>query len=306
MAMLLVRPLAAQSLAALLDEYRLSLPAGGDPRASREITSYAVRDGDSAFAVAFYWKLSPGVLDDSLNVAVYHKAAGSWRVVAVERDRMDSAPRIAPYTLGSAIKLSWLGDHLLVDTHRTPSAGTLLVLDRNLRPVATLKGWSQVVVSGGKLVYHRNMVHFAATHPAELWIFDPATGGDTMLYPTIPYQDVRRRYVEQVRDIYARLGEDWFRQHNHHMMADRFDSSIGTPLVDERGERIAFVAVFGDNGGARASPPMVEVLVVCDSVGSAPRCAETELSAMRAAHPDWSSDRILRDALAGGYEPREN
>jgi hypothetical protein len=190
--------------------------------------------------------------------------------------------------------------YILIDTHLNPSRGTLLVLSRALQRVAVLDGWSLLVLPGDAVVYHKSMVHFAPTHPAELRLFHPANQRDVPIYPTLPYAEVRRQYVERVREIYARIGEDWFRINNHHMMAEQFESRIAQPVADSTGRRIAFIAMFGEGGGSRAATPLVEVLVVCADVLATPRCEETELSATRLAHPDWSDERILREALSPG------
>jgi hypothetical protein len=271
---------------------------------SREITSYSVRASAEHLIIAWYWRLPDSRLDDSLNISALDRRTSRWTHTAVARMPGNAPANVSAQPLGSAVRITATPSHILLDTHVNPSAGTLLVLDAQLRMVRTLDGWSELVLPGGAVVYQKSMVHFAPTHPAELWIFGPSNGRNEALYPTQPYADVRRQYIERVRGIYARIGEDWFRINNHHMMAEQFESSIGDPMADSSGTRIAFIAMFGEGGGSRAATPLVEVLVVCGNVLVQPRCEETELSATRLANPDWTDERILREALSRGGEAR--
>lgn len=291
---------AAQTLNNLLAQHGVTLDSASAALANRPITSYAVGDSAGTFAVAWYWATGSSQLPDTLNISMYDRASRSWLHAALPREQTDTTGGRLKYSVGSALRVSRSRDHLFVDTHINPSAGTLLVLSEKLELVTALNGWSELLLPGGAMVYQRSTVHFASTHPAELWLYDPGRRRDVALYPTQPYAAVRREYVERVRDIYARLGEDWFRLNNHHMMAEQFESNLGDPVADSTGTRIAFIARFGDGGGSRAATPLVEVLVVCVDVTRESRCTELELSALRQLHPDWSDARILQDALARG------
>ena len=295
--------LQAQTLSDVLRQNYVTADAGLGDRSERQITSYAARNADELFAIAYYWAPAPAragdppggtPLADTLYVSLFNKSQGSWTHAAYSR----TALKDRSHNIGSALRISFTRDHIFIDTHVNPSAGTVLVLSRSLQLITALNGWTELLLPGGALVYQKSMVHFAPTHPAELRIFDPASMRDTSLYPTLPYDAVRLQYTERVREIYSRLGDDWFRLNNHHMMAELFESRIGTPVADSSGTRIAFIAMFGEGGGTRAATPLVEVLVVCDDVLRRSACSETELSATRLAHPDWSDERILAEALA--------
>jgi hypothetical protein len=287
---------AQQTLGQLLQQNGVSLQPRDSARASRLITNYAVGANESHVAVAYYVRVAADTLPDSLQVSLIHKASGVWRHASVARRRGER-------WMGSAMRVTLSPSHVFIDTHVNPSAGTLLVLSLELEPRTTLNGWSELLLPGGALLYQRSMVHFAPTHPAMLRLYDPATARDTAVYPLQPYDEVRRTFIQRVREIYARLGEEWFRLNNHHMMAEQFESRIGTPLSDSTGTRIAFIAMFGEGGGSRSSPPVVEVLVVCRDILRSPACTEAELSALRAARPGVSNESILRQALGGRPGP---
>jgi hypothetical protein len=246
-----------------------------------------------------YYKSLGDTLADTLYVSLQERAGGGWTHASIARVRWAPGDTTS-YTLGTALRITLSGDHVFVDTHLNPSAGTLLVLTRALVPLATLKGWSELLLPNGSVVYQKNTVHFAPTHPAELHLFDPHTGRNAAVYPTQPYAAVRRAYIERVREIYERLGDEWFRLNNHHMMAEQFESRIGTPQADSLGRRVAFIARFGEGGGSRAATPLVEVLVVCSNLAFTAQCMEQELSATRLARPGLSDEQMVREALLRG------
>jgi hypothetical protein len=292
------RPALAQTLGEVLSQNGQRTPAGLVGRDSWPITSYATRSDSTGFAITYY-RRDGELLGDTLFVSLRDEKSGGWTHAEVLRVRTTTADSTS-YILGSATRITLGPEYIYVDTHLTPSAGTLLVLTRSLLPVVMVKGWSELVLPDGSMVYQKNLVHFAATHPAELRFFDPRGKRDLAVYPSLPYAEVRRSYIERVREMWSRLGDDWFRLNNHHQMAEQFESRIGTPVADSTGGRIAFLAWFGDGGGSRAATPLLEVLVVCSNIALAAQCSELELSATRIANPGWSDERILREALSRG------
>lgn len=185
----------------------------------------------------------------------------------------DSFPGVDPRSI---VAVSHSRRNVFVDTHINPSAGEIVVLTPSLVRVTTLPGWVVRVLPTDVLVYEKNQVHFAPTHSAELWTWDPVTRRDTRLYPRPPYDSVRRAYIDTVRAIYDRVGADWFRAHNHHMDPKQFDSQLGdTVVVGASGRSIAFTMQFGGGEGTPAATPPLQVLVVCSGVGTTrSRCRE--------------------------------
>jgi hypothetical protein len=182
-----------------------------------------------------------------------------------------------------------------LDTHSSPSAGIILVLTRELRPVTALWGWSLRLLPNDVLVYHRSMVHFAPTHSAELWTYDPRSNRDALLYPQKPFSDVRTRYIARVKAEFDRLGEDWFRVNNHHMDAEQFDSRREDSLVvSADGRSLATMFLFGDRDPAPGRTTPLEVVVHCTSLHSPrPVCTEEELSAVRLRYPGATTVQLL-------------
>ena len=127
----------------------------------------------------------------------------TWAHASLERRRS-----VAPeWDVGSVLGIQHSADHVFLDTHTNPSAGTVIVLNRSLHPVAALDGWVLKLLPAGRLFYHRSSPHFVATHPAELWTWDPQSGRDARVYPGEPYDSIRLRYTAATRRVYDRVGE---------------------------------------------------------------------------------------------------
>jgi len=262
----------------------------------RGITSYAVESGPEVFIVGYY-ESGPDVhLEDSLRIAVFDRSRSAWTGAVLARVR--TAP--PAWDVGSVLAIHHSASRIYIDTHTNPSAGTLIVLSRRLRPVAALSGWLLRLLPGGVAIHHASEVHFAPVHAAEIRAYDARTGRDAALYPRRPYDRVRLRYVDTVAAIYARLGEAWFAEHNRSMDASDFNSSLSSDVVaDSTGTAVAFLMRFGDgNDLTQAATPVLDVVVRCDVPGRAGRCREMELEPLRRRHPGSTLAQLLQAAAA--------
>jgi len=290
-------PLArAQTLRDVLTEHRVPVAPGGPSRLDARITSYAVEDAPDLFAIAYYiLNDHRGVRTDTIRVSVWDRARRAWTHAGLERWRHEPPE----WEVGSIIAIQHTDRFVVLTTHESPSAGTTIVLTRALTPVVALRGWLLTTLPGNVMLYHHSMMHFAPTHSAELWTWDPSSGRDALLYPTRPWDSVRQAYVDSTRVTYARVGEDWFRIHNHHMDPEQFDASLVDSVVaDAEGRRVAFQMRFGGGDGTPAATPRLDVVVSCQDPGYArARCSETPLSALQRRYPGWPTDRILDDLV---------
>jgi hypothetical protein len=136
---------------------------------------------------------------------------------------------------------------LLVTAHVTPSAACTLVLGADLGLRAVLPGWPLATLPDGRIVYHRNQIHFASFHPLALDLFDPAGLTDLPLYPRKPYQAARLAHITRMRQVYT---DPWCSARNHPCDPDVFDEHLASEvLVDPRGEALAFVVAFDNTTG---------------------------------------------------------
>jgi hypothetical protein len=262
------------------------------------ITSYAVFDDGELFAVAYYpQQLSANTLADTFRVRVLEKRHARWKYSALPTRLEQGAQPGLAQQLGSIVRLSRAGAYLYLDSHRTPSAGTLLVLDRELKPVAALNGWSKYLFPDGVVVYEQSAPHFAPTYSARLSVFDPASRSGRPLYPLAPYDSIRSQYIEEVARIYRGIGDSWFREHNHHMDPERFDSAVGETFVSNPAGQIAFLVQFGTDV-RRPVTPVLEVVVHCLLIRTtSPQCSERRLSDLRRDHPGLSDRQILEGVV---------
>jgi hypothetical protein len=133
-----------------------------------------------------------------------------------------------------------------IDVHINPSAGRLLVFANDFTFVGELWGWQLTALPGDLIVYHKNQVHFAATHSLEIGVFDPHRKIDRQIYPPLETGEVRRAFIARVDQAYRARGEDWFRLKNHPMDPEQFDSKlVGSIGVDSLAESMTFRVSFG-------------------------------------------------------------
>ena len=165
--------------------------------------------------------------------------------------------------------------YVLVGLHINPSAERLLVFSRDFKLVRELYGWELVTLHNESIVYHQSQVHFAPTHSLEISVFDPRTMIDRHIYPPATQSAVRREFIERVGKAYQAIGEDWFRQNNHHMDPERFDSSLLEPIaVDERAGTMSFPVSFGGGDPETFSERVLVVCAPLEPVGRI-QCHET-------------------------------
>lgn len=155
------------------------------------------------------------------------------------------------------------GRYVHLSFHMNPSAERLLVLSRDMKLRRELYGWELASLPDERVVYHHSQVHFAPTHSLEISVFDPTTLKEKQIYPPKPYQPVRRNFIERVARAYEERGEGWFRQHNHHMDPELFDSAlVGAVSVDASGRLLSFTVRFGDSDNANDPLPFSELVRV--------------------------------------------
>jgi hypothetical protein len=277
---------------AVLEQARVNTRFLDSSEFARRFNSGAVENARDVFIAAFYDAAPADTIPDTLRVYVLEKITREWRVAAVPRDQR--VQRDSFIELGAVMRIRHTPAQIYIDTHVSPSAGAILVLTHNLRPVTALRGWTLAVLAEDRLVYHRSMVHFAPTHSAELAVYDPRTRKDTVVIPGHESGSIRERYVELVRTSWAMTGAEWFRQNNHHMDPERFDSALRDTLVVSE-SRQAFAGIFVWGGGTGpARTPLIEIAVHCRAPEGKPyRCIEEELSAARQRAPGLSDTDLL-------------
>ena len=228
------------------------------------------------------------------------RGSRAWTHAALPRVRT-TPPE---WDVGSVMAIHHAGRYLYLETHLNPSAGTTIVLNRSLRPIAALDGWTLVVLPEGRVIYEQSMVHFAPTHSVALRTYDPVSKADEALYPRKPFEAVRRAYVDSRKALYARLGEDWFREHNRSTDPEDFDSELLDSVVTNPAGTVAAFAIRFGRDDAEPATLVLEVVVTCiDLETIRPRCAEMRLDELRHRHPEWDTRESLGAKVRWPLEP---
>lgn len=108
-----------------------------------------------------------------------------------------------PYCCGSPEGIKFLDDYLLLYFHYNPSASSVLVLDKNLKLLQSLDGFSLQKVALNQIVMVENMVHFAPVHPERLQWADLSENFTQEIYP-LKNDPVRNRFkLEYVKRMPA-------------------------------------------------------------------------------------------------------
>ena len=171
-----------------------------------------------------------------------------------------------------------IGRYFHVGYHINPSAEGLFILSSNRELLGELDGWELVTLPNESIVYHNSQTHFAPTHSLGISVFNPETRRDRQIYPPTPYQPVRRDFIDRAAKAYKERGEEWFRQNNHHMNPEMFDSALISQItLDAASKSMSFVVRFGDPDNARDPLPFTErVLVRCAPIDIAEQLQCTE------------------------------
>ena len=142
--------------------------------ADRRITSYAVQADAGWFAIAYYWFDGTELLPPELRLRVLDRRRGVWQHRMLHDD---------VHRGGSALHIHRAGGFIYIDLHRTPSAGSLIVLTERLELKRQLNGWASLLLPDGRMLYENNMIHFAPAHAGSVSLFEPTTNRTIRVYP---------------------------------------------------------------------------------------------------------------------------
>jgi hypothetical protein len=205
------------------------------------ITSYAALSDPDAYLIAYYWNLPPGRLEDPLRVLNFSRQTEEWKSAQL----MLGGEQIGhSECVGSVLHAHALPTVFLFDTHINPSAGCLLILDRNLAFRNALYGWYLAAVGDTQIVFQRSEVHFAPVHPTELALYDLKTNRETSLFPRKPFQRVRAEYTAKLGEFY-RTHQEWCKENNDPCDAESVDSTLdGEVAISVAQHALAFVISY--------------------------------------------------------------
>ena len=85
--------------------------------------------------------------------------------------------------LGSLEEVQFLDEFVIFQFHLNPSAGTIVIVSQDLKPLGTYYGFSMEKIAPGTGVFEESIPHFAPAHPGRLSLVDLHTGRKAGLYP---------------------------------------------------------------------------------------------------------------------------
>ena len=230
----------------------------------KNINSYDVLNDPKMFCIAYYLGDGSNGLGNKLYVRLYKKDENKWLYEVLDLETLIIKLRgtyltqedfVAKYVVGSIWWIHSSKDHIYIFGHINPSAGTTLVLSNDLKYQDAFYGWILAIFDNETVVYHNSQMHFAPTHHAEISIYNPSTKKTQMIYPMKPYQKIRLEHIKKVKEAYDAIGEDWFREHNHHMNPELFNNYLGKGLaINNNTHSLAFVISYENEEISKAFP----------------------------------------------------
>jgi hypothetical protein len=236
-----------KTLREVLAAEKLPLDAQALRNLDDKISSGAELNDAQQFVIAYYVLDATGQLNPPMYVDVYDRGAGRWKSGEI-RAAEGKEGGVDDNCFGSVLAVVAFSDSYALETHINPSAGCELIVSRDLKVKASLYGWIVGHFGDGGIVYHRSQIHFATVHPAEIAIYDPATGKDFNVFPHAPFQEVRLQVTRELREFY-KTHQDYCQKADDPCDPEEFDSSLeGKVVTDDREHAMAFVISYDIQG----------------------------------------------------------
>ncbi|MGH9513460.1 MAG: hypothetical protein ACRD2U_15120 [Terriglobales bacterium] len=236
------------TLADVLKQEKVPLPPAPIPRTDSRITSYAILNDDQEFLIAYYLDNPQNELRFPLLLTRFDKRTRKWSDKELTGIRMnvfgETGRGIEDDCLGSVLSIVRNNKWYCLNLHFNPSAGCLLILNRNLTVSQALGGWVAAFFNSGVLIYSGDMVHFADVHPETLFLYDPAKHKSLQIYPQKrdPFRDDFSTRLEKAINR-KRCSESNLACEPH-----RFTSHIDSVEVNDETKSLAFHASFETEG----------------------------------------------------------
>jgi hypothetical protein len=249
--LLLIGEAAAQqnpTLADVLKQEGIPTPGISVTHINLRITSYASLNDDHEFVIAYYLDNPKNELRFPLLVTSFDKHSGKWRHAELTGLKVlifeGTAHEIEDDCLGSVLDISRHGDEYFLNLHFNPSAGCLLILDKDLTVSHTLAGWPVAFFKSGAFAWISDMVHFSDIHAETLFLYDPATGKSQQIYPqkNDPLRDDFSTRLEKA------INKTQCAENNWACEPDRFATEIDSVEVNDETNALAFQAAFTTEG----------------------------------------------------------
>ena len=235
MAFLAVTPLRAETLSDVLATRKIPVNLFPASDLQQPITSYAVSADNSPFLLAYHDDGS-GRLPPILRIVRYNEQTHELRRadlkgIEVPFHGFDTVMKqVSSICMGSALAISEADGFIAINTHISPSAGCVLVLNPDLTFSAGLWGWALAAVNEN-IVFEESMIHFAPIHSAKLSIYNPRQKKLIRIFPT-EGDAGRQQFSEELKNHLP--SAEWCAQENHSCNPDDFEMDINNVTVREQ------------------------------------------------------------------------
>lgn len=293
---------AAESLGERLRVSNVPVQRFAEPELRRQITSYAISEGDP-FLLAYYVDDGSGGLHPPLHVIRFARKTEDLQRADLPEigalfqgdHRMDC--------LGSALRIRQRDDTIYIETHVGPSAGCVIILSSLLSFKAATSGWLLGLLGSDYAIIRRSEIHFMSVQPLHIDVFDIAHNRSVEVYP--PKEDVLRQQYSHL--IQARISERWCMENNAQCDPDNFDTDInGGIVVNEAARAFGFEAIF-DAGGfgeaAQKQVPSQRVLYIFRERGGAWQHHEFDPAELQGRFGALSMQELVTRNPDAAFEP---
>jgi hypothetical protein len=233
----------ARRLRDVLAKESLPLGEGAPANLDKSITSAGNLNEPDEYVIAYYVDEGTNELNAPLYIDRYDKKGGKWQSARILAATAEEEGIDTP-CLGSVLGIQRFGEYLLLDTHINPSAGCLLIVDRELKLKGGLYGWFLSGLGRNGILYHRSEIHFAPVHATEIALYDLAASRDATIFPQKPDQTVRAALSKQVRE-FREAHADWCNEHDDPCDPEWLDSELlGKVAANAERDAVAFVISY--------------------------------------------------------------
>ena len=211
------------------------------------ITSYAELNTDQEFLIAYYLATPQNELRFPLMLARFDKQSEKWRETSFTGLKVKVLVGGIRWweddCIGSVMSVEHNGDWYYLNLHWNPSAGCMVILNRDLTVHQTLTGWTAAFFKSGSLLYKGSMVHFAPVHPETLFLYDPSADKSQRIYPQ-ENDPLRRDFSKRLEKI---LDKNQC-QENQACNPETFETAIDKIEVNDTTDSLAFRVDFSPIG----------------------------------------------------------
>ena len=172
---------------------------------------------------------------------------GPVTLIRITRDGRITRRRTEPIGTVTGVQTAPWG--AVIRIHRTPSAGGVIILNRDLEVVAELDGYGGDVLPNGTVMYRGNMVHFAPIHKQSVWAYEPGAKEADEIFPGAFVSRIGEQVRQAIRATVIRIGNsakiDW--NVGGSGAPDDYDRSITRQENSSGGNSVALVVKYDND-----------------------------------------------------------